>query len=119
MSQKTEDWSEIQATMEDQLRAHRNWNLHLLNTNSDLTGLKDSFCTEGEYLLGCTGQFKMEVKAVTAPVMKTPVLVAQVRAELTIDDCKDVVNALGNYYSCNKPGHVKRNCPAPGHFIPS
>ena len=25
--------------------------------------------------------------------------------------CEDTLNHLGNCYGCNKPGHLKRNCP--------
>ena len=26
-------------------------------------------------------------------------------------ECEDALNHLGNCYGCNKPGHLKRNCP--------
>ena len=26
-------------------------------------------------------------------------------------ECEDTLNHLGNCYGCNKPGHLKRNCP--------
>ena len=41
LSKKTEDWSEIQVTMEDQLRVHQNWNLHLMIPIPDMMGLKE------------------------------------------------------------------------------
>ena len=56
----------------DQLTIQRNWNLHLRNTNPDMTRLKD----RSENHLGKTGQVRMEVNAVTAPVRNALVIYA-------------------------------------------
>ena len=58
----------------------------------------------------------MEVTTVTAPVMSAIVINAAASqaptwTALVIEDCKDTLNALGNCQACNKPGHVKRDCP--------
>ena len=67
----------------------------------------------------------MDINAVTTQVTAlvtstsvtvAPVIGAKARTALTIDECKDVMNTLGNCYSCNKPGNVKRNCPDPGQL---
>ena len=57
----------------------------------------------------------MEVKAVTAPVGNAPVIYATANPAPTWPtifdtDCEDTLNALGNFYACNKDGHVKRDC---------
>ena len=81
-----------------------------------MTQLKDGYQSGEENHLGNTGQVRMEVKVVTAPVMSTPVIYAAVnqaptRTALVIVDCEDALNALGNCYARNKPGYVKRDCP--------
>ena len=37
------------------------------------------------------------------PIPNVPVTLAR--------ECEDTLNHLGNCYGCNKPGHLKRNCP--------
>ena len=56
----------------------------------------------------------MQINAVTAPVMSALVLYAAASqaptgTALIIEDC-EALNALGNCYACNKPGHMKRDC---------
>ena len=55
-------------TIEDQLTVQRNWNLHPRNLNPDTyrSGEKSHLCN--------TGQVRMEVNAVTVPVMSAPVM---------------------------------------------
>ena len=53
---------------------------------------------------------------VTASVTNTLVIYASAgqvstRVALVPKDCEDTLNALGNYYACNKPWHMKRDCP--------
>ena len=81
-----------------------------------MTGLKDAYISGEDNYLGKTGQIQMEVKTVSNQVRKSPVsypthnptpnmLVTLAR------ECEDTLNHLGNCYGCNKPGHLKRNCP--------
>ena len=79
-----------------------------------MTGLKDAYQSGEENHLGNTGQVRMDVKVVRAPVMSAQVIYAAVnqaptRTALAIGDCEDTLNALGNCYACNKP--MKRDCP--------
>ena len=112
LSKRTVDWAEIRMTIEDQLTIQRNWNLHPSNPNLDMTGLKDRYRSGEENFLGKTGQVRMEVNAVTAPVRNAPVIYATTnpaptRAPIFYTDCEDI---LGNCYKCNKLGHVRRKC---------
>ena len=71
-----------------------------------MTGLKDAYWSGEENHLGNTGQVRMEVNTVTAPVMSAPVIYAAAsqaptRTALVIVDCEDTLNALGNCYTCN------------------
>ena len=116
LSKQTTDWAEIRTTIEDQLTMQRNWNLHPRNPNLDITGLKDAYHSGEESHLGNTGQVRMKVNTVTAPATNTPDIypsAGQVPAQVTlvIKDCEDTHNALGNCYTCNKPGHKKRDWP--------
>ena len=57
----------------------------------------------------------MEVNVVTVPVMSALVIYAAASQPLAwpalvIADCEDILNALSNCYTCNKPRHVKRDC---------
>ena len=51
----------------------------------------------------------MEVN--TAPVIYAAVNQTPTWTALVIVDCEDTLNVQGNYYACNKPGHLKRGCP--------
>ena len=112
LSKRTEDWGEIRMTIEDQITVQRNWNLHPNNPNPDMTGLKNAYKSKEENYLGKTGQIRMEVNQVqNAPVFypapnQTPNMPVTLARE-----CEDTLNHLGNFYGCNKPGHLKRNCP--------
>ena len=69
-----------------------------------------------ENYLGKTGQIRMEVKAVNNQVQNAPVFYPAPNPTLNMPvtlarECEDTLNHLGNCYSCNKPGHLKRNCP--------
>ena len=69
-----------------------------------MTGLKDTYWSGEENHLGNTGQVKMEVNAITAPVMSTPVIYTAAnqtptQTALVIADCEDTLNALGNCYT--------------------
>ena len=75
---RTINWVAIKLTIEDQLTVQRNRNLHPRNPNPDMTGLKDSYRSGEENPLGNTGQVRMEVNAVTALIMSTPVIYAAV-----------------------------------------
>ena len=80
-----------------------------------MTGLKDAYRSGEEDYLGKTGQVRMEVNGVTAPVRNTPVIHATTNPTLTWatifdTDCEDTLNVLGNCFECNKPGHVRRDC---------
>ena len=68
LSKRTVDWAEIRLNIEDQLTVQRNWNLHPRNLNPDTyrSGEKSHLCN--------TGQVRMEVNAVTVPVMSAPVM---------------------------------------------
>ena len=88
-------------TIEDQLTKQRNWNLHPSNSNPDMTGLKDKYRSGEENHLGKTGQVRMEVNVVTAPVRPTQITLFDM-------ECEDTLKAVGNGYSCNKPRHMKR-----------
>ena len=57
LSKRTSDWGE-----------ERNWNLHPSNPNPDITGLKDANRSGEDIHLGNTGQVRMKVNTVTAPV---------------------------------------------------
>ena len=61
LSKRTIDWAAIRLTIEDQLTVQRNWNLHLRNPSSDMTGLKDAYQSGEENHLANTGQVKMEL----------------------------------------------------------
>ena len=74
MSKRTFDWAKIRMTIEDQLTVQRNWNLHPSNPNPDMIGLKDAYRSREENYLGKTGQVRMEVNRVTAPIKKTRVI---------------------------------------------
>ena len=73
LSKRTDDWGEIRMTIEDHLTLHPNWNLHPSNPNPDLTGLKDAYRYGEENYLDKTGQVRMEVNVVKAPVRNAPV----------------------------------------------
>ena len=58
----------------------------------------------------------MEVNTVTTPVGKAPIIdaianPAHTQPHILDTDSEDTLNTLGNCYACNKPGHVKRDCP--------
>ena len=111
LSKRTVDWGEIRVTIEDQLSVQRNWNLPPSNPNPDMSRMKDTYRSGEEDHLGNTGQIRMEVNKVTASVGNTPVIYATdnpapTRPTIFNTDCEDVLNALGNCYACNKPGHV-------------
>ena len=61
----------------------------------------------------------MQVKAVTAPVMRAPVLYAAASqaptgTALIIEDCEDTLKKIEvNCYNCNKQGHMARDCRLP------
>ena len=76
-----------------------------------MTRLKDAYRSGEENHLGNTGQVRMKVNTVTAPVIYAAASQAPTWTALVIADCEDKLNALGNCYTCNKPGHVKRDCP--------
>ena len=80
-----------------------------------MTGLKDAYRSGEENHRGNTGQVRMEVNVVTAPVGNAPVIYTTAnppptRSAIFFTDCEDTLNALGNCYACNKPWHVKRDC---------
>ena len=115
LSKRTEDWAEIRMTIEDQLTVQRNWNLHPSNPNPDMTGLKDTYKSREDNYLGQTGPIRMEVNAVNNQVQSAPVFYPTPNPTLYLPvtlarECEDTLNHLGNYYGCNKPGHLKRNC---------
>ena len=90
-------------TIKDQLTVQRNFNLHPSNPNPDMTGLKDAHRSREENYLGKTGQVRMEVKSVTAPVRITPVISATTnpaltRAPILDTECEDTLNYLGNCF---------------------
>ena len=69
-----------------------------------------------ESILGKTGKVRMEINAVTNPVQYAPVIYAATNPTLTgtptlVTECEVTLNPLGNCYGCNKPGHVKKDCP--------
>ena len=97
LSKRTDDWAEIRMAIEDQLTVQRNWNLHSNNSNPDMTRLKDEYKSRKESSLGKTGQIQMEINTVSKPIT-------------LVDEYEDTLNQLGNCYSCNKPGHLKRDC---------
>ena len=116
LSKRTADWAEIRMTIEDQLTIQRNWNQHRSNPNPDMTGLKDAYRSGEESYLGKTGQVRMEINTVTTPVKNAPIIYAATNPTPTgtptfVTECEDTLNYLGNCYRCNKPGHVKRDCP--------
>ena len=69
LSERTINWAKIRLTIEDQLTVQRNWHLHPRNPNPDMTVLKDAYRPGEESHLGNTGQVRMEVNSVPAPVM--------------------------------------------------
>ena len=95
LSKRTIDWAGIRLTIEDQLTVQRNWNLHPRNPNPDMTGLKDAYWSGEENHLANTGHVRMEVNAVTALVMNTPVIFAAAASQaptqtaLVIGNCED------------------------------
>ena len=106
---------EIRVAIEDQLTVQRNWNLFPRNPNPDMTGLKEACQSGEENHLENTGQVRMEVNAVTAPVGNASVIYARAnpaptRSAIFFMDCEDTLSTLGNCYACNKPGYVKREC---------
>ena len=120
LSKRTVEWGEIRVTIEDQLTVQRNWNLHPSNPNPDMTGLKDAYRSGKDNHLGKTGQVRMEVNVVTAPVGNALVIYATANPAQTwptifVTDWEDTLNALSNCFECNKPGHVKRDCPVKTH----
>ena len=117
LSKRTVNWAEIRMTTEDLLTVQRNWNQYPSNPTSDMTGLKDGYRSIEENYLGKTGQVRMKVNAVTAPVRNARDIYATTNpapARITIfdTDCEDTLNALGNCCACNKPGHMKRENPS-------
>ena len=81
-----------------------------------MTGLKDAYRSGEENFLGKTGQVRMEVNIVTAPVRNTPVIYATtnpalIHAPIFDTECEDTLNYLGNCYGCNKPKDIKRDYP--------
>ena len=116
LSKRTKDWAEIRMTTEDQLPVQRNWNLHPHNPNPDMTGLKDVYKSREENFLGKTGQIPMEVNTVNNQVQNALVFYPSPNPTPNMPvtlarECEDTLNHLGNCYGCNKPGHLKRNCP--------
>ena len=106
LSQRTIKWAAISLILEDQLTVQKNWNLHPRKRNLDLIGLKDAYWPGEENHLGNTGQVRMEVNMVTAPVMSAPVIYAtasqaQTWTALVIADCEDT---LDNCYPVTSPG---------------
>ena len=83
LSKRTANWAEIKMTIEDQLNVQRKWNLHPINPNPDMAGLKDVYKSGEESNLGKTGQFQMEINVVTNPVQNTPVIYAATNPTLT------------------------------------
>ena len=80
-----------------------------------MTRLKEAYWSGEKNHLGNTGQVRIEVNMVTALVMSALVIYAAASqaptlTALVIADCEDILNALGNCYTCNKLGHVKRDC---------
>ena len=101
MSKRTIDWAEIRMIIEDQLTIQRNCNLHPSNPNPDMTGLKDAYRFGEENYLVKTGQVRMEVNAITAPVRNTVVIYATTnpaptRAPIFDRECEDTLNYFGN-----------------------
>ena len=95
------------------------------NLNPDMTGLKETYWSGEESHLGNTGQVRMEVNAVTAPVMSAPIIYASASQTPTQNSTghqrlEGYPQHFGNCYACKKPGHVKRDCPnqtMPGRAI--
>ena len=116
LSKRTNDWAEIRMTIEDQLTVQRTWNLHPNNPNPDMTGLKDAYKSREESNLGKTEQIRMEINAVNKPEQNAPVFYHATnptpnRTVTLATKCEDTLSHLGNCYDCNKPGHLKRDCP--------
>ena len=66
--------------------------------------------------LGKTGQMRMEINVVTIPVQNNTVFYPATNPTpnmliTLVRECEDALNHLGNCYSCNKPGHLKKDCP--------
>ena len=81
-----------------------------------MTRLKDTYRALEDNHLEKTGQVRMKVKTVTVPVGNAPVIYAtanpaQTWINIFDTNCDDTLIALGYCYACNKPGHVKRDCP--------
>ena len=58
----------------------------------------------------------MEVNTVSNQVQNAPVFYPTQNPTPNVlvtlaRECEDTLNHLGNCYGCNKPGHLKRNCP--------
>ena len=103
-------------TIENQLTVQRNYYLHPNNPNPDMMGLKDVYKSREESNLGKTGQIRMEINAVNKPEQNAPVFYPATnptpnRTVTLATECEDTLNHLGNCYGCNKPGHLKRDCP--------
>ena len=81
-----------------------------------MTRLKDVYKSREENYLDQTGQIQMEVNAVNNQVQNAPVFNPAPNPTPSLPvtlarECEDTLNHLGNCYGCNKPGHLKRNCP--------
>ena len=88
-SQRTVNWAAIRLTIEDQLTVQRNWNINPRNLNPDMTVLKDSYQSGEENHLGNTGEVRMEVNTVTAPVISALVIYTAVnQAPNSSSHCK-------------------------------
>ena len=82
-----------------------------------MTRLKDPYWSGEENHLGNTGQVRMEINTVTAPVGYQVIYEtanpAPTQSAIFFTDCEDTLNTLGNCYACNKPRLVKRDCLEP------
>ena len=80
-----------------------------------MTGLKDAYKSREESNLGKTGHIGMEINMVNQPEQIALVFYHATnptpnRAVTLAEECEDTLNQLGNCYSCNKAGHLKRDC---------